>query len=240
MSKKSIPYFSIPNLKIYQHYKNRTPPWIKLHSSILEDYEYACLQDASKLHLILIWVLASRMENKLPYDPVWIRNKIGAKNDVDLKCLRDNGFIEVASDMLAECLQDACVEREREGETEKKHMSHPEKKPSGYDPLFETFWTEYPQRSGSNDKKKAFHSWNARIKEGHQPEEILAGTLRYRSWCDKTGKIGTEMVKMAASFLGPADPPCYTLPWSVPDKITPEKGWDDMTQREKDLWMKSH
>ena len=53
----------------YQHYKlMRNPPWIKLHASTLEDYDFGRLQDASKMHLCAIWLLASRTENKIPWD----------------------------------------------------------------------------------------------------------------------------------------------------------------------------
>ena len=41
----------VKNFGEYQHYKERNPPWIKIHSKILRDYTLAeCLQDASKLH----------------------------------------------------------------------------------------------------------------------------------------------------------------------------------------------
>ena len=53
----------------YQHYKDRAPPWIKLHVKTLESYKFSRLQDASKAHLMLIWLLASRTGNNLPYDP---------------------------------------------------------------------------------------------------------------------------------------------------------------------------
>ena len=51
-------YLSIKNHKAHQHYKNRRPPWIKLHVAILDDYAFSCLQDASKVHLLLLGVLA--------------------------------------------------------------------------------------------------------------------------------------------------------------------------------------
>lgn len=51
-------YFTVKNWTKHQHYKDRRPPWIKLHITLLDDYEFSCLQDASKLHLIAIWILA--------------------------------------------------------------------------------------------------------------------------------------------------------------------------------------
>jgi len=88
-------YFSISNWDEFQHYKDRNPPWIKLHNQLLDNYEFENLPDATKGHLLCIWMLASRTNNKLPYDPAWIKRKIGANSAVDLKTLQSSGFIEL-------------------------------------------------------------------------------------------------------------------------------------------------
>jgi hypothetical protein len=115
-------FVAIVNLASFQHYKDRNPPWIKLHTALLEKYEYQCLQDASKSHLVGLWMLASRLDNKIPNDPVWIAQRIGATSPVNLQPLLDAGFIELlgsrASKPLALGLQDAGPETEAEGEAE--------------------------------------------------------------------------------------------------------------------------
>lgn len=117
--------FSVKNWNEFQHYKDRNPPWIKLHNHLLDDYEFECLGDAAKGHLLCIWMLASRTKNEMPYDEKWITKKIGASSRVNLKALRDAGFLEVeqdASNMLQGCEQDATVsipsEEKRREETE--------------------------------------------------------------------------------------------------------------------------
>jgi hypothetical protein len=110
-----VRYLSVKNWEKYQHYKDRTPPWIKLHREVLDDYDMSCLQDASKLHLILIWVLASQLNNRIPDDPVWIGKKINATSKVNLKELIDKGFLLVeqdASNALAECSPETEAYRE--------------------------------------------------------------------------------------------------------------------------------
>lgn len=87
-------YFKVKNWDNFQHYKDRNPPWIKLHNHLLDNYEFECLPDASKAHLLCIWMLASRTQNKMPMDPRWIKRKIGASSDVDLDVLIKYGFIE--------------------------------------------------------------------------------------------------------------------------------------------------
>lgn len=120
--------FRVKNFERFQHYKDRSPPWIKLYNELLDDYDFACLQDASKLHLIMIWLLASRSDNTLPYDPAWIAKRINATSEVNLDALADAGFIvlnqvlqqmeQVDSTLLAPCQQNARPERETETEVE--------------------------------------------------------------------------------------------------------------------------
>jgi hypothetical protein len=114
--------FRVKNFERFQHYKDRSPPWIKLYNELLDDYEFGCLRDASKMHLVAIWLLASRSDNKLPYDPAWIAKRISATDKVDLDALARAGFI-IADQSLHTAEQDAgtaladCLPRDR-GETE--------------------------------------------------------------------------------------------------------------------------
>ena len=72
-------FLRIKNLDKHQHYKDRRPPWIKLHAEVLDDYAFGCLQDASKAHLMGIWILASKHANKVPADPEWIAKRRGLR-----------------------------------------------------------------------------------------------------------------------------------------------------------------
>ncbi len=110
-------YLNVVNWEKYQHYKDRNPPWIKLHQSLLDNYDFQCLQDASKLHLILIWVLASRHNNRIPFDEPWLSQKMGLQKTLKLQPLIDAGFLVFDSTPLADCEQSAMPE-ERRGETD--------------------------------------------------------------------------------------------------------------------------
>lgn len=87
-------YVQVKDFDRFQHYKDRDPPWIKLYVRILDDYAFSQLPDAQKAHLILIWVLASRLENKIPKDANYIRTRIGASSTVDLDALLASGFLQ--------------------------------------------------------------------------------------------------------------------------------------------------
>src|SRR5712664_3543692 len=85
--------FSVKNFGKFQHYKDRAPPWIKLYNELLDDYEFGLLPDATKMHLVAIWLLASRSENKIPSDPEWVSRRINATEKVNLSLLAERGFI---------------------------------------------------------------------------------------------------------------------------------------------------
>lgn len=110
------------NWSEFQHYKDRNPPWIKLHRTLLDDYEFSCLQDASKAHLILIWLFASQRDGLIPNQPKFLKMKLGLDKEPNLKWFIDHGLLVVeqdASKTLAARLQDAPLEEERREENNK-------------------------------------------------------------------------------------------------------------------------
>ncbi|HFI5643920.1 TPA: hypothetical protein ACGQVP_004927 [Raoultella planticola] len=72
-----------------------------------------------------------------------------------------------------------------------------------YSPEFETAWDAYPKRAGGNSKAGAFKAWKARLKDGVEPGDMLAGVKRYAAYVRATGSVGTQFVKQAATFFGP-------------------------------------
>lgn len=112
------------NWAIFQHYKNRLPPWIKLHRDLLTDRKFMSLPIASKALAPMLWLLASEEENSIfdaSFEELQFRLHISKKEYEDgIKPLIDNGFFEVVSRVLADCLQVATPERETETERETK------------------------------------------------------------------------------------------------------------------------
>lgn len=134
--------FRVRNWDKFQHYKDRNPPWIKLHTELLDNYEFSRLQDASKLLAVCIWLLAARSDNEIPADPEWIQRRCNLKTKPDLTPLYEAKFIEEikelqtpeqdASSTLASCKQDACSEeRQRRDREEAEGASAP---PAEFDP----------------------------------------------------------------------------------------------------------
>ena len=116
----------------FQHYKDRCPPWIKLHRDLLTDREFMCLPIASKAIAPLLWLLASESKDGSfdgSLDELQFRLHISKKDYEDgIKPLIDKGFFIVSSELLADCFRIAIPEREGETETETEVEAEKERK----------------------------------------------------------------------------------------------------------------
>ena len=112
----------VKNWRVFQHYKDRSPPWIKLQKSLLDDYEFACLPVASKALAPMLWLLASESDDgSVPADTAHLAFRLRwPEKDIlaGLKPLIQKGFLVDASNTLADCKQSATSEAEAEVETE--------------------------------------------------------------------------------------------------------------------------
>jgi len=115
------------NWAVFQHYKDRCPPWIKLHRDLLNDRVYMCLPIASKALAPLLWLLASETKDGQfdgSLDELVFRLHISPKEYEDgIKPLIDKGFFIIASGVLAVSKQVAIPETETERETEKRQKT---------------------------------------------------------------------------------------------------------------------
>ena len=117
------------NWGIFQHYKDRSPPWIKLHRKLLIDRNYVTLPTASKALAPMLWLLASESKDGVfdaSFEELQFRLYISRKDyDDGIKPLIDKGFFIIASGVLAECYQDASTETETERDSIlRNHLNH--------------------------------------------------------------------------------------------------------------------
>lgn len=93
----------------YQHYKDRCPPWIKLHNSLLTSEVWVMGNDATRALAIASMLLASRNSDNdgtFNGDPEYVKRFGYLNSKPDFKPLIELGFIEVvqdASKMLDQC-----------------------------------------------------------------------------------------------------------------------------------------
>ena len=111
----------------HQHYKDRCPPWIKLHHSLLTSKTWIMGTDASRTLAIASMLLAARdksNDGSFDGDPEFIKRFAYLNAKPDFKQLIEYGFIELvqdASNALAECNTEIeAYKEEREIETEKR------------------------------------------------------------------------------------------------------------------------
>ena len=167
--------FSVRNFERFQHYKDRSPPWIKLYNELLDDYRFAVLPDASKWHLVAIWLLASRSDNGIPADTKWIAGHIGATEQVDLTPLQERRIYRCQSGPSggASGWRAKRYARERgrgRGRDRERGFVRSatadadvprSRKPKARKPIprmFEAFWRDYPI-DALMSKSKAFEKW---------------------------------------------------------------------------------
>ena len=99
---------AIRNWKHYQHYKHRSPPWVKLHRSLLDDIEYHKLDSKAAKALPLLWLIASERDGKLPdVETIAFRLRITVAQCEAIITALSPWIYDDASAVLAPCLQDA-------------------------------------------------------------------------------------------------------------------------------------
>lgn len=185
------------NWSEFQHYSNRSPAWIKLHRKLLDDFEFSRLPVASRALAPLLWLLASEYESgqiTASDDELAYRLRMSKKELADaLSPLVDAGFF-LASETLAECKQDACLEKEREEEKRKNIRAVSS---DG----FEKFKAEYPKRDGAQAWKPTAKLFDAAVNAGVDEARIIAGARLYRLECERKGIVKTDKVAQALTWV---------------------------------------
>jgi hypothetical protein len=88
-------HFEIRNWREFQHYKDRNPPWIKLHYSLLASEDWVMLADASRVLAVACMLVASQNDGKVPNNPEYLKRVayLNGENSPDFKPLIRCGFL---------------------------------------------------------------------------------------------------------------------------------------------------
>jgi hypothetical protein len=150
------------NWRSFQHYKDRNPPWIKLHRGLLNDYSFACLPLASKALAPCLWLLAAEHDEGIidaSVEEIAFRVRMtNAEVSEGLNALINKGFFVSDSEMLADCKQVATleIEKEREKETDTKKLISSKKPRLTSSAEFDKFWVVYPRKVNKGLAMKAW------------------------------------------------------------------------------------
>lgn len=157
----------------FQHYKDRKPAWIKLHRDLLDNFEYHCLPTASKALAPLLWLLASEYKDgKIPadYELLAFRFRMTPKDVKEaVSHLIGKGFF-VASGMLADCKQSACLETEEETETEEERET--EALASSAAHVVFAHWQQVMGKDKARLDAKRKRAITGRLKDGYTVDQL--------------------------------------------------------------------
>jgi hypothetical protein len=161
-------WYYIKNWWKFQHYKDRHPPWLKLHRGFFTDPAVQSLSIIDRYHLLELWVAASELEGSLPVaTPMLARScHLASHSQASrlLARLEEKGLISkedirgarrvLASKMLAPKTETETYKEE----TEKKEQKH---KPNGFIKpevsLIESYMTEQGFRDPPTSASKFFN-----------------------------------------------------------------------------------
>lgn len=207
-------YLSVKNYEQYQHYKDRSPPWIKLYRCILHDFAFRKLSEQDRFRYIGCLILACETENKIPYDEVYLSGILGLTTPkVDLSALLKSKLL-LAHGAIT-----------RRVETEERRVEKIITSPDGDSTreVFDEFWEAYPKRNGKRiGKEKARELFNKllpddqklcilaarnygasmRAKEGfiRDPERFLKADY-WREWIEpETPQANKHVIEQATAI----------------------------------------
>lgn len=134
-------YLRVAKFREYQHYRDRSPAWIKLHSQIFTSRTWVMLDDdQARLLMIVCMLLASLTDNRIPLDVAYIRRVARLHQDPDFSELLKLGFLEVIGE----------TGRVLAGASERNQGKRPVPNPA--DSLLAEIWKYYIDRIGKNPK----------------------------------------------------------------------------------------
>ncbi len=129
----------VKNWSSYQSYKDRKPPWIRFHKSILDDYKFHSMSANARAILPMLWLLASEDEDPVSgllrdsYEEISFRLR-SKKSDIEAairECIK-SGFLEDINEQTQQVTnplhnrnQTVTSETETETETETERAKAP-------------------------------------------------------------------------------------------------------------------
>jgi len=182
--------FKVKDWESHQHYKKRTPPWIKLHRGLLDDHHFHCLPVASKALAPMLWLLASESEGVVDVSPEFLsfRFRMSEPEVVDaVNPLISRGWItpiDDASKALAKRLHDATLETETEGETEGETKKKNNRSSAEATDRFNDFWEAYPKKVKKQEASKKWEAKNLNLIADEIIKDVETRKRKDGRWLD--------------------------------------------------------
>ena len=190
----------VRNWEKFQHYKDRRPPWIKLHFALLTSKDWVMLNDSERVLAIACMLLASQSDldsGCFDADPEYIKRVAYLNTTPNFKPLILHGFLEIINvnaserkQMLANVTTETETDTEGETDTEKRKNSvgsKSKRKSIIYSSDFESLWKMYPGTAGS--KKDAFKEYKKANMGAEEMIPIIEKQIFFKSQQKKVGEF---------------------------------------------------
>lgn len=178
-----MPY-KIPDWGVFQNYKDRRPPWIRLHRTLLENRKFQSLPLSARAMLPMMWLLATETEDymsgiiDLPDEDICFRLRITqAELEKNIQSLVSSCFIEV---VRFDTGMYENVSQRQNTESETKTDNRPSVE------MFESFWNSWkPYEMVRGDKRKAGESYGKACAIVNEKELLQAA----KSYCETCARL---------------------------------------------------
>ena len=127
--------------------------------------------------------------------------------------------IEIEKEKDIECNNIICASQETFGEIERGAAKREDTQSAGYSDRFQEFWEAYPRK---DDKRLAYNAYQARLKNGYKPEDMIAAAKAYAMRCRRE-HTEKKYIKCAKTFIGPNEPFAEYIP-KEPEKPAEQGG----------------
>lgn len=179
-------YFRVKEFETYQHYKDRNPPWIKLHRELLTSQTWVALDDASRVLAVACMLLAAATGNRIPLDRTYLKRVAYLNSEPVFQPLLDTQFIEIIEEpesMLADASKPYEMLDQRRGEKRRNNTMSTDVDDM---PKFAHFWRTWPASKRKVAKATCLQRWRSKHLEqiGDQiiaHVEVMKGGEQWRS-----------------------------------------------------------
>ncbi len=197
--------YRIANWAQYQHYKKRSPPWVKLYFDLLSSETWITGDDKTRCLMIACILAASRNDGNVPANPAYIQKIAHLNSAPDFNPLVLNGFL-AASNALAECVQDASNVLDTlslslslntpEEKREKKNTRDRDASAALADG-FSEFYAAYPRKTARAAAEKA---WK-KLAPDNELRLVIMSALKWQAALPDWTKDGGQYAPYPATYL---------------------------------------
>lgn len=190
--------YRVKDWEKFQHFKDRSPPWVKLYKYLLDDPDWHELDAESAKILVMLWLVASEDPTKEGVLPSIKKTAFRlhiteAKLNQSLTKLYHwvihDDISAISSRYQVDAPERAGEETETETETDAPAQNSSAR--------FEEFWLAYPKKKSKGDAEKAFKA----LKVDAALHETILSAISVAKQSAEWQKDGGQFIQYPATWL---------------------------------------